>query len=482
MALKAMAAILGTGFVYRLLFLAKIQLTTDELMQALVVRSDSAGAMLGHLRGGLILASPLDPLIQRGTVFLLGESTWSLRLHAVVLGTLSIWLCFRVARLLFGERVAVYSAALFALYPLHLHCSQQGLSYALSTFLALLSYDLLLRLVARACKGWQWWLAWTGIQALVMFSSPAGVAVLLAQCGALLLSHASKAADRRGPDEADSGRRSGIAAADFKTVIAWAGCALLVCVFFWPWAQYAWAGQTVAHPESLSFRLLRRILKELGDGSWPVTGLLIAGVATGAAAMLRHGRAQSLLWLSAWFVIPPVAVYLLDRWAGGPLAIGQILPCTPPLILVAGYGMCYVGERLTILDRLPSQISSLALVYATASALTSVAVTQGHWRKAPVDWQGTAQYLRQTLGAGDQLTVPAGMQLLEYYDPRLSEFASSEPVARDLSKKEHRAGRVVVVCLASLRPDPCVSVRAEAKRDRSWGSREFNGLTVFIRN
>ncbi len=477
---RAIAVILGVGFAYRLLFIAKSQLRTDELMQALVVRADSAAAMLDRLRGGLLLPTPLDPLIQKGVVALLGESGWALRLHAAMFGALSIWFFFRVARFLFGERVALYSSALFAVYPLHQHYSQEALPYALSTLLTLVSFDLLLRLFSRAYRGWQWWAAWAAAEALLLYSSVAGTAILFSQCCALFLSCRWKVGNVAGPGDSEAGipvpQEPG---ADLSVKIAFVGWAALACAAFWPWARIDWAAHAVAHPEILSFKLLLRILKELGDGSYPISGLLIGGIATGTVALLRHGGARPVGWLATWFALPPVVIYVLDRWAGSSLMIGQLLPSTPPLLLLAGYGMSHVGERLTILDRLPPRPSSPALVYAAALAIGSVIVAHGHWRSVSTDWRGTAQYLQETLRAGDRLEVPAGLPLLEYYSPRLSEFSSMERITF-LPESVARAGRSFVVCLGSLRPDPCSSIRAEAKKRGFWKVHlEFAGLTVF---
>jgi hypothetical protein len=152
------------------------------------------------------------------------------------------------------------------------------------------------------------------------------------------------------------------------------------------------------------------------------------------------------------------------------------------LILLAGYGMSYLGERLRILNRLPFQLASPALVYAAAFAVMSVAIAQSHWRRKPVDWQGAARYLQETIRTGDELTVPAGFPLLEYYAPSLSEFSPAGAQAGSVAPPEDRAARRIMVCLGALRPDPCARLRTEAKKDRSWTIREFSGLTILSRD
>jgi len=479
---RILGVVLGLGFIYRLLFIAKRQLLTEELLQALVVRADSARAMLAQLSGGTILPTPLDPLIQRSVIFLMGESAWSLRIHAVAFGTLSLWLCFRIAKFLFGSRVALYTAVLFAFYPLHLHYSQQGSPYALTTFLALLSYDLLLRLVSRTRVDWRGWLAWACVQILLLFSGLAGVAVLFSQAAAMIVSLIRKtgpgAGAKMGADAGDAPDLPGPAAA---SVLAFASGAIVALVFFFPWVHSVWTGHYSAHPEGLNFRLILRIVKELGDGSYPFSAVMIIGAATGVTALVRHGKRSSLFWLVCWVVFPFPVIYLMDRWAGAALTMGQVLSCTPPLLLIAGYGLSYVGERLKILDQLPFQVSSAALIYAAAFILMSVVIAQSHWRKEPVDWQGAARYLQETVRQGDALTVPAGFPLLEYYAPSLAGFGTGGMTAgADAVIKEHTARRIVV-CLDSARLAPCARLRAEAKKDLAWRVRAFTGLTIFTR-
>jgi hypothetical protein len=189
----------------------------------------------------------------------------------------------------------------------------------------------------------------------------------------------------------------------------------------------------------------------------------------------------TLFWLSSWVVIPIPIIYLMDRWSGAALTMGQVLPCTPPLILIAGYGLSYVGERLNVLDQPPFELSSAALIYAAAFALISIVIAQSHWRKEPIDWQGAARYLRETVRQGDALAVPAGFPMLEYYAPSLSGFGLNSAAAGADAAFDEPAARRIVVCLDSAGLAPCARLRAGAKKDPAWHVREFTGLTIFTR-
>ncbi len=58
-------------------------------MQAIIVRSSSLSDMFQRLRGGILMPEPLDYLVQKAFVFLLGDAQWILRLHAALFGTMS---------------------------------------------------------------------------------------------------------------------------------------------------------------------------------------------------------------------------------------------------------------------------------------------------------------------------------------------------------------------------------------------------------
>ena len=67
-------------------------------------------------------------------------------------------------------------------------------------------------------------------------------------------------------------------------------------------------------------------------------------------ALRRHGQYRTLMWLLTWFGVSIPAVLLLEIWSGYFFAIRHVLHATPALILLAGYGLSYVGERLSILE------------------------------------------------------------------------------------------------------------------------------------
>jgi hypothetical protein len=480
--MKIIWVILAAGLLFRLCNLGKKQLWTDELIQGWVVRASSIPEMMERLQTGMAVPAPLDYLAQKGIVSILGESNWTLRLHAVIFGTLSIWFFFRVARLLFGDRVAVYSTILFTLYPLHYHYSQEGRPYALLVFLTLVSYDLLLRRIVNQRAPFRGWILLGCLLVLLLYSSFLGVLVLCSQWLALVVSAAWK------PEFPSVGAKEGerseadFPAARWSHVRSYTVAALVACAFFVPWVRYAWAKPSVTGAAAIADpMLILRMIKELGDNSYPMAGLLLLGTVTGIRALHYHGRRQCLVWLLSWAVVSIPAVIILELWSGYFFAIRHILHATPPVVLLAGYGLSYTGERLTILDRLPPKVSAPAILYIVVLLPVSLWIAQSHWKAEPVDWRGTARFLHENIRAGDALTMPQVHVLLEYYYPSLAAFSVTDldPGPGSLASAEWN--RRYVVCFNQLKPDPCSGFRMTATKDPAWLKRELRGFTIFIR-
>jgi hypothetical protein len=479
--LRLLPVLVAIGLGFRLLFLGKRQLWTDELMQALVVRGGTLEEILTRLRDGMALPAPLDYLVQKGIVFLVGEAPWSLRLHAVLFGTLSLWVFYRIARRMFGERVALYSTALFVFFPLHYHYSQEGRPYALFLLLTLVAFDLLLAMLAGEVRGPRAWLSMGLVLTLGLYASLLGAFLILTQLLALGL----LARRRRAPTGAKAESPAGpdLPVPDWPMVMKYAGVATVALLLFVPWLQFTWQAPRVAPAREIVHpKLLLRIFKELGDNSYPMSLLLVVGVTTGVRALRRHGRTNALLLLTVWAGTTIIPLLAAELGAGYFFAIRHILHATPALVLLVGYGLSYVGERLTILPHLPYRVSAPAIAYAGLSILISIFIAASHWRSEPVDWRGTALLLEQNLRPGEVVAMPRIYMLLEYHAPRLESFRVDDlsPGPGLLARENVR--RRYVVCLDGLSPDPCSRFRTAVARDTAWSKQPLRGFMLFRRD
>jgi len=472
------------GFLLRLLFLDRRQLWTDELMQALVVRAGTPMEILAALRTGMWLPAPLDYFVQKVILVGLGESAWTLRFHAVIFGSASIWIFYRIARLLSGDRPALYATILFAANPLEYHYSQEGRPFAAFLFLALLSYLLLIRHMAEKSGGWKGWLQLGVVQTAMLYTSHLGFLVLASQGGALLVSCFWDPMSRmlRKPDPSESGIAPDLPRVRLAQVFAFVVTAAVAASLLAPWANLAWHRPHIAPAsEIIHPRLILRLFKELGDNSYLGSALLLLGVITGLRALVRQARIQKLVWLVTWSTLSLPILIAFNLWAGYPVAIGQFLHVVPALVLVAGYGLSYVGEQMTLLDHLPYRISAPAIVYALVLAMISGWVTRSHWQAEPVDWRGTASFLQGSLTPADVLEMPRVHPLLEYYAPRLDSFRRGDMDPGPGVLTEDGVQRRQILCYNLMTPDPCGGFRDPAAKDPAWRKEELQGFTLFIR-
>jgi uncharacterized membrane protein len=464
---------------HRLVFAGARQLWTDELMQARIIQSASPGEILSRLRGGMDLASPLDFLVQRGITFLAGDAPWAMRLHALLFGTAAIWVFYRLARFLFGERVALYGTLLFAFFPLACHYSQEARPYSLLLLLSLLSYDVLLRNLQAKKGAWRGWILVAGVSALLLYTSYLGVLVLISQFFALALSVLWKLDLGDGRDESKDTRES--RTVSWRHLLAFALAVLTALALFYPWMRYTWERPDLAPTSEIADpKLILHLIKGLGDNSYPVAGLLLLGAITGVCALRRQRRPGALTWLLTWFLIPIPVVLGVELWAGYFFAVRHVLLATPPLVFLAGLGLSYVGERLTILPRLPYQVSSPAIAFAALLILGSVWINYVHSHHEPADWLGTSNFLQETIREGDALSMPGIYPLLEYYHPELG-IRRSDDLDPGPGSLAGGVRRRIVVCYDKLWPDPCAGFRPAASGDPAWRQRQLKGFRLFLR-
>ena len=477
---RNVVVLLGVGCLHRLSFLGARQLWTDELMQARIIKSASAGEIVSRLKGGMDLASPLDFFVQRGVTALLGNEAWALRLHAAIFGVLSIWIFYRVARFFFSDRTAFYSSVLFAFYPLAYHYSLEGRPYSLLLMLSLLSYDLLLGQVYRKKPSRLGWLLFFVVSTLLLYTSFLGGLILCSQGIGLFLATLCKPGP--GTDlevcnlDWDNGR---LARHNWRHLMMFLAVAAASTVLFSPWIRYMWARPQISPASEIANpKLIRSLFRGLGDNNYTVAALLMLGVALGTWLLGRRGRRDTTCWLLSWLFVPMLVLLLVEIWAGYFFSIRHLLHATPPLILLAGYGVCYVDKWLALCRGLPARTVLFALTYASLLVCSSVWVDRIQARSEPADWLGAAVFLDKTVEPGDVVLMPKVNALLEYYVPRLAGFQADN--LSQVYPAGSSARRRIVVCYEGLRPDPCGALEDGASHGSPWTSHRLNGFTIFM--
>jgi len=127
----------------------------------------------------------LYSLLGRGSVAIFGESEFTVRLPALVMGLLGVLALFRCAEVFLGTRSAVIAALLLAVSPFHIDHSSEARGYAgLALFSILSSFYFLKGIKANELKSWVYFLCFT---VLGFCSHAFMIAVSVSQCVTVLL-------------------------------------------------------------------------------------------------------------------------------------------------------------------------------------------------------------------------------------------------------------------------------------------------------
>ena len=473
--------VLLAGLIYRLAFLGFRQLWIDEILQAIITRAISLPEMMMRLRDAQSAPAPLDYLAQKAVITILGETAWTLRLHAAVFGTLSLWFFFRLARLVFTARVAVYATFLFSFYPLHHHYSQEGRPYSLLVLFTLICYERLFRLVqAKNLQTVRFVELGLGLL-FVFYTSFLGILLILSQWVALVISAVTR--QKHGETICCDPVLDlhSLPPARWSLVLWYSLTAVTALLIFLPWIAFAWERPSVAAPNAIADpKLAIRLFKELGDNSYPMSGLIFIGAILGTLALQRNHRQQTSLWLWSWFLIPIPALLLIQLSSGYFFAIRHILHLTPPLILLAGYGVCHFGSKIQINGARIKQLFNPVALYAGSFLVTSLIIAGSHTKREPIDWRGASEFLRVNVSSDQKVLMPHIYPLIEFYSPNLEHNRAPFENLDELGP--NRLNDVsYVVCADEITRDPCTKLRSYLTSCKMWRTQKFKGIVVFCR-
>ncbi len=276
---------------------------------------------------------PLEYLLLRGWMALVGDSEFAVRFPAAVAGTTAVALVYTLARRMFGRTTGVgtgaFAAAVMTLSPFHVWYAQESRTYAVSAALALATT--LALWVALERDGWTPWLAYVLLTTLHLYLHYYAFFVVLAQVIwflALWRRH-------RGRFVAFAASGAGI---------------LLLCL---PWLASAWrlslAYRGAEGAPALPALLLRcwRVFS-LGETIQPATAVPFS-LALGILALMGAWwmvtmRRQAALFLGLWLVVPLAAGWLVSmRW---PVFNERyLIAATPAYYLLVGGGAAWLAGR-----------------------------------------------------------------------------------------------------------------------------------------
>jgi len=389
------------GSFFRFYHLGYESLWLDEGYSVVLARQ-SAAQIIGGLSGDL--HPPLYGLLLHGWVLVFGDSEAALRSLSVFFGILTLLAAYFLARRLFGERTARYTALIISLSTFHVFYSQEARSYTLMAFLATLSFYFFVRLLDEKNRLFSAGYFFSTI--LLLYTHNFGLLTLAGQnllyFGWKFLRHKS-----------------------FGTGIGvWAGLQALLFLLWAPWIYISVNQAGSIGSESWIARpTLHTILEALRfyAGGYRLLLFYLAALLLATRDILKNREFFSGLTLFLWAAtvfLTPLAVSLV--WT--PVFIPRyMIAGTVPLILLAARGLAGISSTAA---------RRAFLVVLAALCLNSLYLADHRIDKE--EWRGAMAYLDSHALAGDLVVVnSAGTPVIDYYLKRKDLNIRVFPAAAD---------------------------------------------------
>ena len=388
----------------RFVGLGEKQLWIDEIIQVLHSRPDSIGEILKGVaqdRGGV----PVDYVVQHYVMKAIAAPVeTSARLHAALFGSISVALMYVLSfHLLKRRRIAMWATALYAVFPFHHHYSQEGRPYAL--FLMLVLALSILFIHARTCSSWTIVLSMSLCAAIGLYTHPFTAFFILALISINLFRLFSGKVPKP---------NLGFCAPLISGAIG-------TCLFV-PWLLFSFKSSG-EFSEPLSLNLIPEAIQGLGDGSYPVSIILLALASLGAFHLWKL-RLDALTDLTCWIVVPIPLILFVLYWRSYFFAARQLIFITPAIVLLAAWGI----------ERLLCRYGKKAMVVPVVWILLCLAVIVRHYPDDRIDFRSAGEYLSRAAAAGDRIVAPNSLGLLSFYFPAIyaHEGDGFEPGAKRL--------------------------------------------------
>ena len=168
--------IISTALFLRFFMLGSQSLWMDEAAVYTKTNVDSVKTVYSKVfsHGGHI--GPLFHILNYLFCFLFGYSEWAIRMPSAIYGTISVILVYKIAESLKNKNVALFSATLMAISPIHIWYSQEARMYSLWIMLILFTTFLFIKILQEK-KLWLWILftifaslsIWTFLNSIFVF-------------------------------------------------------------------------------------------------------------------------------------------------------------------------------------------------------------------------------------------------------------------------------------------------------------------------
>lgn len=169
--------ILCLGIFLRVYNLSTESIWYDEAASIHLASSNPADLVQGKVRD--IGNPPFHTIILHYWIRIFGDGEAAVRSLSVIFGILSLFLIYKIAKLLLNTRIALLSAFIFAISPLHVYKAQEARTYTLVTFLCLASMLLFIKFIKNNRTLFQ--IGYTIVSFLSIYSHYFAFFILMAQ-------------------------------------------------------------------------------------------------------------------------------------------------------------------------------------------------------------------------------------------------------------------------------------------------------------
>jgi mannosyltransferase len=467
MALLVGIFFLGLGL--RLYDLDGDSLWYDEVFTSVMAQRDLPSALAIIASGGGATNAnqmPLMYIVTHSFILLLGNSDFIVRLQAMLFGSLSILLAYKLGEILWARSEGLMGALLLAVNPYHVRYSQEARHYALMVFLALLSLVFLLKALEEKDK--RLWIGFVLCTSLSLYNHYFAFLFLPAEVifGTVVIVR-NRLWRRRLEDPPSSVREQGALSGLAKRALMFYGSLALVGATYVPWLaalQLAISKQqlgpqmTNAAPASLQSSL-SFLSGLLADYVGAEGGILLLWVVLFLLGLAKSGSQRALL--AALWVAIPLAFPLLVR-TQQQFNPRYLIFIVPVFLLTVGRGVVFGAQWLAARlggsegrRKWPRQLGFVlaALVFGILSA----APLRGYYLMHKQDYRGAARYLRDHMAAGDiiladslnphrgganQVTLSLGYYLDSYGITQAPILPIEKGLWSELEDSEYRDGQV----------------------------------------
>ena len=400
---------LGTGL--RLYDLDRDSLWLDEIFTATSVQMNlsSVVALMASGELGAGTDAPLMYMVTNLFVVLSGSSDFIVRFQAMLFGSLSILLAYKLGEILWTRGAGLMGAFLLAVNAYHIGYSQEARHYALMAFLALLSLIFLLKALQKNEKAL--WIAFVLCTSLSLYNHYFAFLFLPAEVifGTVVIVENWLSQGRR-EDSPSGARARGALSAPARQGLMFYGSLALVGVTYIPWlSALQMSISTLVSPEVVSTSLpslrssLRFLYTVLTDFSGTQGATLLLWAILFLLGLTSSGWKRALLNL-LWMGVPFVFVSLITSWHG--VHPRYVLFTLPLYLLVTAKGIVYIVRLLAVhLPGIRGNREGLVPIMGVLAALVfasfSVALLSNYYTTQKADCRAVAEYLQSSMSQGE---------------------------------------------------------------------------------